>query len=217
VNRTKNKKNSDWNDGFLFLGNELALDFLNTRPVQNGQPMELLPDFGALLRWFQAAGLLSQRDAASLGLRWEGSARARRTVDTMHELRETLRKEILAWEESGQVHRSTVEELNRLMMDHPMSTRLKASRGGLTTESHFAPQQPEDLFAPLAYGAATLFANVKRKRVRKCDQCILHFLDISKKGTRRWCSMQLCGNRIKVAAYAARQHTLRGWREHVAR
>ena len=36
---------SDWKDGFLFVGNQLALDFVNTRPVQNGEPMELLPDF----------------------------------------------------------------------------------------------------------------------------------------------------------------------------
>ncbi len=31
---------SDWKDGFLFLGNHLALDFLNTRPVQNGEPKD---------------------------------------------------------------------------------------------------------------------------------------------------------------------------------
>ncbi len=52
---------------------------------------------------------------------------------------------------------------------------------------------------------ATLFAHVDRARVRKCGQCVLHFHDTSKKGTRRWCSMRLCGNRVKVAAYAARQ------------
>jgi predicted RNA-binding Zn ribbon-like protein len=34
---------------------------------------------------------------------------------------------------------------------------------------------------------------------------VLHFQDTSKKGTRRWCSMRLCGNRHKVAAYADRQ------------
>ncbi|PYX60939.1 MAG: hypothetical protein DMG76_00995, partial [Acidobacteria bacterium] len=50
---------SDRKDGFLFVGNQLALDFLNTRPVQNGEPSELLPDFSALLRWFQAADLLN--------------------------------------------------------------------------------------------------------------------------------------------------------------
>jgi len=52
---------------------------------------------------------------------------------------------------------------------------------------------------------ATLFAEADRNRVRKCGQCVLHFHDTSKKGIRRWCSMRLCGNRLKVAAYAARQ------------
>jgi len=37
---------SDWKDGFLFVGGELALDFVNTRPVQDGEPTELLEDFG---------------------------------------------------------------------------------------------------------------------------------------------------------------------------
>jgi hypothetical protein len=52
-------RSSDWVDGFLFVGNQLALDFLNTRPVQDGEALELLPDFTALLRWYKAAGLLS--------------------------------------------------------------------------------------------------------------------------------------------------------------
>ncbi len=66
--------NSDLRDGFLFVGNQLALDFLNTRPVQNGEPMELLPDFSALLRWFQAAKLLSARDVAKLQQSEEGDS-----------------------------------------------------------------------------------------------------------------------------------------------
>jgi len=197
--------NSDWRDGFLFLGNQLALDFLNTRPVQNGEPTELLPDFSALLRWFQAAELLSARDVRNLLQKWGKSARAQRTVEAFRELREKLRKEILAWEGGGAVHHSTVDELNRLMADHPMRTKLKTSGSASTTELWFEPRQPEDLFSPLAHGTATLFANVDRSRVRKCDHCVLHFQDTSKKGTRRWCSMQLCGNRLKVAAYAARQ------------
>ena len=197
--------NSDWRDGFLFVGNELALDFLNTRPVQNGEPMELLSDFSALLRWFQAAELLSARDVTNLRQKWGKSACAQRTVEAIRELRERLRKEILAWEHGGTVHQSTVDELNRLMAEHPMRTTLKISGSTSATELWFEPRQPEDLLAPLAHGTATLFANVDRGRVHKCDQCVLHFQDISKKGTRRWCSMQLCGNRLKVAAYAARQ------------
>ena len=76
-------------------------------------------------------------------------------------------------------------------------------------ELYFEPRQPEDLLTPLAHSAATLFAHVDRSRVRKCDQCVLYFHDTSKKGRRRWCSMQLCGNRRKVAAYAARQRRRR--------
>ncbi len=198
------KRNSDWKDGFLFLGNQLALDFLNTRPVQNGELIELLPYFGALLRWFQAAGLIGSVEAVNLQRQWGESSRARRAVEAIREFRETLRKEIIARERSGRVQRSTVDELNRLMAEFPMRTSLKLSGGGSSTELYFEPKQPEDLFSPLAHSTATLLAGVDRKRVRKCDECVLHFHDTSKKGTRRWCSMQLCGNRQKVAAYAAR-------------
>jgi len=196
---------SDWKDGFLFVGNQLALDFLNTRPVQNGKPSELLPDFSALLRWFQATDLLSFREVGSLQRQWGGSASAQRTTQAMLKLRERLRKEILAWEHSGSIQHSTLDELNKLMAEHPMRTRLRTNGKSCSTELRVEPREPEDLFAPLAHSAATLFATVDRKRVRKCAQCVLHFHDTSKKGTRRWCSMQLCGNRLKAAAYAARR------------
>jgi predicted RNA-binding Zn ribbon-like protein len=205
VKQAGRKQSSDWKDGFLFIGNQPALDFLNTRPVLNGEATELLPDFNALLRWFRAAGLLGPREAANFQQRWGKSARARQTVEAMREWRERLRKDLLAWEGGAAVHRSTIEELNRLMASHPMRTRLKAGEKTPLTELYFDLRQPEDLFAPLAHSAAGLFASVDRERVRKCDQCVLHFHDISKKGTRRWCSMQMCGNRLKVAAYAARQ------------
>jgi predicted RNA-binding Zn ribbon-like protein len=118
-------RTSDWKDGFLFVGNQLALDFVNTRPVQNGEPMELLPDFPALLRWFQATGLLTSREAANLQQQWGPSIRARNVLEAMRALRERLRKEILSWEGGGAVHHSTGDELNRLMAEHPMRTRLK--------------------------------------------------------------------------------------------
>ena len=205
---SKPVRKSDWKDGFLFLGNHLALDFLNTCPVQNGEAVELLTDFDALVRWFQAADLLSFREAAGLRHQWGESARAQHVVEAVRELRERLRKEVLARERGGTVHRAVLDELNHLMAEHPMLTRLNASGNASTTELWFDPRRPEDLFAPLAHSAAMLFADADRNRVRKCGQCVLHFYDTSKKGTRRWCSMQLCGNRLKVAAYAARRRTI---------
>jgi predicted RNA-binding Zn ribbon-like protein len=91
------------------------------------------------------------------------------------------------------------------MAAHPMLSKLQATGSVPSLELWFEPCQPEDLFAPLAHSAAKLFASGDHNRVRKCGQCVLHFHDTSKKGTRRWCSMQLCGNRLKVAAYAARR------------
>jgi len=202
---------SDWRDGFLFVGNQLALDFLNTRPVQDGEPRELLPDFEAVLRWSRAAGTLSSCQVDDLKQRWGESARARDLTAQLRQLRENLRNEILSWEGTGKLRRCTVDELNFIMTKHPMLTRLKRGPRETTTELWFEASNPEDLLAPLAHSAAMLFANVDPDRVRKCGHCVLHFYDTSKKGTRRWCSMQLCGNRLKVAAYAARQraHTPR--------
>ncbi len=44
-------------------------------------------------------------------------------------------------------------------------------------------------------------------RIRACGnpECILHFYDVSKNGTRRWCSMAGCGNRAKAQRHYARQ------------
>ncbi|HLW54264.1 MAG TPA: ABATE domain-containing protein [Candidatus Angelobacter sp.] len=209
MGKAKAGRGSDWEKGFLFLGNHPALDFVNTKPVQDGEAVELLPDFSAVLRWFQAAGLLHPGEARVLQQKWGDSIRARRSVQELQELREKLRAEILVWEAGGPVHHSMIADLNRLMAGHPMKTRVKAGGGTFTTELYFEPNEPADLVAPLAYWAARLLAEVDHTRVRKCDQCVLHFVDISKKGTRRWCSMQMCGNRQKVAAYAARQRQQR--------
>src|SRR5215467_460017 len=199
------KKTSDWKDGFLFLGNHLALDFLNTRPVQNGEPQELLPDFDALLRWFRAAELLNSHDISALQKAWGKSARAQQVLEELRRFREDLRKEVLSVEAGANLHRTTIDKLNTLLAAHPMIATVTHTENGPQMGLSLVANKPEDLFAPLAQAAAELFTKADRSRLRKCGQCVLHFLDTSKKGTRRWCSMQLCGNRLKVAAYARRK------------
>src|SRR5215469_10400269 len=189
----------------LFVGNQLAVDFVNTRPLVAGQPTEMLTDFAALLAWSREAGLLNSREAEALRQTWGGTVRARRLTEAIRQWRERLRKQILAWERGDPLRRSTLEELNALMAAHPMHTRLRAKGKSCSKEFWFSARVPEDLFAPLAQSTASLFADLDRRRVRKCPTCVLHFFDTSKKGTRRWCRMQLCGNRLKVAAYAARR------------
>jgi predicted RNA-binding Zn ribbon-like protein len=199
------QKNTDWKDGFLFVGNHVALDFLNTRPVQNGEAQELLPDFEALLRWFRAAELLNSHDVSALQKGCGKSVRAQQVVEEVRQLREDLRKEVLSLEAGADVHRTAIDELNMLLAVHPMIAKVRYTEKGLEMGLSFNPSEPEDLFAPLAQAFAKLLTEADRSRLRKCGQCVLHFLDTSKKGTRRWCSMQLCGNRLKVAAYARRK------------
>ena len=86
-------------------------------------------------------------------------------MQAIRELRERLRKEVFARERGSAVHRTVIDELNTLMPEHPMLTRLKTSGNASTTELWFDPRQPEDLFAPLAHSAATLFAVAARNRV----------------------------------------------------
>jgi predicted RNA-binding Zn ribbon-like protein len=196
---------SDWKDGFLFVGNELVLDFVNTRPVQNGEPTELLKDFGAVLQWFEAADLLNSEPAASLEHQWGGTTVAQKATKALKDLRERPREDVLAWEGGRAIRRSTINELNGLMGVHPMLMRLTTSATAYSKKLWFEVREPADLLAHWHTARRHYFATGGRKRVRKCDNCVLHFHDTSKKGTRRWCSMQLCGNRLKVAAYAARQ------------
>ena len=205
MERLRTRPHSDWKDGFLFVGNQPALDFVNTRPLQDGQYTELLPDFQALLRWFQAAGLLDRKTASKLAETWDGSAKARRAVAQMRDWRERLRSEIVSWESGNRVRQRTLGELNRLMQAHPMLARITNDTGRLRAELWFDPKTPADLIAPLAHSAADLFSSADRSRVRMCGNCVLHFYDTSKKGTRHWCSMRLCGNRQKAAAYAERR------------
>jgi predicted RNA-binding Zn ribbon-like protein len=48
----------------------------------------------------------------------------------------------------------------------------------------------------------------QRARVRPCanPDCPFWFLDTTRSGTRRWCSMTACGNRLKARRHYRRQH-----------
>jgi predicted RNA-binding Zn ribbon-like protein len=47
------------------------------------------------------------------------------------------------------------------------------------------------------------------ERIRECasDNCPLVFVDSSRPGARRWCTMERCGNRHKLRAHRARRAT----------
>ncbi len=203
ISTTTNAANKgDWRDGFLFVGNQLIVDFVNTCPVIDGRPVELLPDAAALARWLVAAGLADP----SLVEAWKGvpSAVYAREMKALHAFREVVRSELLRLEQGSGVTSEFVQSLNELLQRHPTVSRIAVEGGKVSKGPYFQPQRPGDTFGPLADDMARVLTDRDPKRVRKCSACALHFVDTSKKGTRRWCSMAMCGNRSKVAAYARR-------------
>ncbi|MEU4296691.1 CGNR zinc finger domain-containing protein [Kitasatospora aureofaciens] len=69
------------------------------------------------------------------------------------------------------------------------------------------PADGAQLVSTLARDAIALLAGPYADRIRECGahNCRLLFVDTSRPGRRRWCSMERCGNRNKVRALRARR------------
>jgi predicted RNA-binding Zn ribbon-like protein len=69
------------------------------------------------------------------------------------------------------------------------------------------PVTGTQVLGAVAREAIELVATERASRVHECsaDDCRLLFLDTSRSGNRRWCSMERCGNRQKVRSYRARE------------
>jgi predicted RNA-binding Zn ribbon-like protein len=63
------------------------------------------------------------------------------------------------------------------------------------------------LMSSVARDAIDVFGGPRAARLKRCDgsRCLLLFVDTSRSGRRRWCSMERCGNRSKVAAHRRRR------------
>ncbi|WP_199551043.1 ABATE domain-containing protein [Streptomyces sp. N35] len=63
-----------------------------------------------------------------------------------------------------------------------------------------------DALGVLATDAIRILGGPDRTRVKNCEGpgCAGLFLDTSRAGTRRWCSMNTCGNKVKKSRIAAR-------------
>ena len=61
-------------------------------------------------------------------------------------------------------------------------------------------------FSTLARDAIDLFGGPLARRIRVCaaENCGLLLVDTSKPGRRRWCSMEVCGNRAKIRTHRSR-------------
>ncbi|MFJ3933547.1 CGNR zinc finger domain-containing protein [Streptomyces sp. NPDC090029] len=168
-----------------FVGEPFALDLLNTRWQEHGRQEDLLDTPAGLHVWLAGHGLAERFPAGA---------------ESLQAVRTTRRALAAAVAEPGSPDAARqVDEI----LDH--------GRVRLTLDAEGPGERAE--FTDPHWGAAWTAAQDYRRllatapdRIRLCDQpdCIRYFLDTSRNGTRRWCSMALCGNRAKAARHYAR-------------
>ena len=198
---------SEWIDGFLFVANKTILDFLNTKPVLADGPTELLPDVRALERWLITSGTVTSAKAKATVRSWRNSNEAAAFLEQFIAFREKLREAVLRIESGSTPSDTFITEVNSLLLRYPFPALLHKRDGKVVRETTFELREPTDVWAPIVDAAANLLAETESSRIRKCESCVVHFFDTSKKGSRRWCSMNICGNKLKVAAYQRRRRT----------
>jgi predicted RNA-binding Zn ribbon-like protein len=102
--------------------------------------------------------------------------------------------------------------LNAASLDEPARAVLNRIAAGaaaapsLTSEGRLVLRgSAATLLTALARDAVRLFGS-ETGRIRQCESanCSIFFLDTSRSGRRRWCSMAACGNKAKVAALRSR-------------
>jgi predicted RNA-binding Zn ribbon-like protein len=189
-------RSASGNDGreFRFLGGRHCLDLTATVGERQGLQTERLRTPQDLANWLVAAGLADQPPAAS-----------RRDLAQARTLREAIYETIkrrMAGQPPGPGHLAII---NNWAGRPPPRAWLQAEDGRLRTRQD-APTVAA-LVASLARDAVGLLGGPLADRIRECaaEDCALLFLDTSRAGRRRWCSMATCGARDKMAAYRARR------------
>jgi predicted RNA-binding Zn ribbon-like protein len=191
----------EWIDGFLFVANRRTLDLLNTKLVLEQGPVELLSDVHALGRWLAASKFITPSRARNLVRRWQSTPEAMTFLKDFLRFRERLRDAVLRIEAGKAPTSEFLMEMNQRLLRYPSRITLFQQEGSIVSKALFDPQHPNDLWPPILGDMTELLSEGDSRRVRQCESCFVHFFDTSKKGSRRWCSMKICGNRLKVAAY----------------
>jgi predicted RNA-binding Zn ribbon-like protein len=179
-----------------FIGGHPALDFANTVfnrrvPEPDNELLRTARDIG---NWFVSSGVADSREAAAVA-RIPGEP----FVNQIHAVREA----------SAQVFGSIAAQeapapgaLGFLFSSAAKGLADGAVVNGTRADLDRARWRDRDaVTAVLAMLAVEGFFTLPRERLRSCPRCGWLFLDTSRGGKRRWCSMRVCGNREKVSRH----------------
>lgn len=200
---------------FDLSGGHPALDLVNTLDHRFGDeaPVELLADYGALLRFAQQTELLHRAQVRLLtkSVKPQAAAGALRSV---RELREALAAAFYGTVERRPPPTADIRTLERQFLAserhrelHWQEAAARNGQPGMVWQWGRFEKEAELPVWILAERAAQLMLSDAMQRVRACgaDTCRWLFLDTSKNHTRRWCNMKVCGNRMKARRFQARR------------
>jgi len=197
-------------------GNRLALDFVNL-PFSPGDARERPLSWQSLVDFLAAKRIISAERSAQLEELVETDPhRAAALLSDAERLAHALRESFQALLRGQRVHREWVDPVNRVLRVTEGHDELAFGRSGWTVEFVAKEEGLEWLLAAIARSGAELIASGATRNLRKCGSpaCRLLFYDASRTLRRRWCSMALCGNRSKVAAFARRRQTEKARAHH---
>jgi predicted RNA-binding Zn ribbon-like protein len=178
---------------FRFRGGRPSLNLVATVGWRDSEsPIERLRDTTCLARWISAAGLLDYKPSVS-----------EEDLLSARELREAIYRIANSVIQRAPAAKKDIGILNRFAA-HPTKVPQLSSSGkeiSLTVEQNTAVI-PSTL-SEIARDAIQLLGSPTRLRIKRCARpdCTLLFVDESRSGRRRWCSMLACGNRAKTVAY----------------
>ncbi|OYO27623.1 CGNR zinc finger domain-containing protein [Janthinobacterium sp. PC23-8] len=183
-----------------FIGNDLALDFINSAFGMGESSCDCLADDASAVAWLKAAGQLApdfDAPAATLaGLAAAAQclrAAAGRLID-LNKPRDPHDFDVV----------NAILEAGRPIRTLALDADAEAN---IVLLERRRDDSVASLLEPVAAALVHLLVQGKLAQIRQCEahDCTLRFLDITKSGRRRWCSMAVCGNRMKVAAFRARK------------
>lgn len=188
---------------------DLCLAFANTKCWRgSAEPAEELKGIDDLFEWCAAYCGAEPALLDRCRSRWDAEAARNRAYTEAIELRETIYALFAAVAAGQGQPAALVAALNRSLASAPARTRLSRTRSGFGWMLD-STGTVSALVAPVLWSAGDLLAGSRLARVRSCanPQCGWLFLDDSKSGTRRWCSMSACGNRAKAHRHYRKQRS----------
>jgi len=189
-----------------FLGGRLCVDFANVATFSSSPDVEPLSWEGLVLFLEAARIVTAERRGHLLELTSMDPQSADELLRRANRLRENLRRILAAVAKGKRISPEWVEPINAALRVTEGHDEL-AWDGRKWSIAFMAREESLVwLLAAIARSAAELLVEGSSAPVRKCanPSCHLFFYDDSRTGKRRWCSMALCGNRSKVAAFARR-------------